>query len=279
MGNCYLNYNILLGELKIEPSKNIEINQTNIESNRKLNINEIINEKIEDDNIKSFTPNTQEITPINLQEQQLLIKNQESKVKNSVYTNFRKGNPLLNKNNRQNLLESLQSKNSDILFESFSVSNIDKGNNSLLIDYYQIGKNIFDILNEIRCDPYEKGKEFNLNLNNFNSGDVISWSEKVYLCCSSYLLEVEEKCRINSSKVSKNASERVSERLKCNCNVIEFCVDGLGTPKVVLSKLFYENKERIQLLISDNYFCGSICCFPSQDKNMRTIVYLVKKES
>ena len=168
MGNCYLNYNILLGELRIEPSKNIEINQKNIESNRKINIDEINKEKKEKDNIKSFTPNTQEITPINLQEQQLLIKNQESKVKNSVYTNFRKGNPLLNKNNRQNLLESLQSKNSDILFESFSVSNIDKGNNSLLIDYYQIGKYIFDNLNKIICDPYEIGKEFNLNLNNFN---------------------------------------------------------------------------------------------------------------
>ena len=79
--------------------------------------------------------------------------------------------------------------------------------------------------------------------------------------------------------INKNARERVSERLKSKCNVVEFCVDGLGTPKVVLSKLLYENSERIQLLISDNYFCGSICCFPSQEKNMRTIVYLVNKES
>ena len=196
MGQCYSHYNILYGELRVDDNKfkNEEIKQTNIESNRKININinDINKEKKEEDNIKSFTPNTQEITPINLQEQQLLINNQESKVKNSVYTNFRKGNPLLNKNNRQSLLESLQSKNSDILFESFSISNIDKGNNSLLIDYYQIGKNIFDILNEIRCDPFEKGKEYNLNLSNFNPGDVISWSEKVYLCCSSYLMENEK---------------------------------------------------------------------------------------
>ena len=274
MGNCYLNYNILLGELRIEPSKNIEINQTNIESNRKLNINEIINEKIEDDNIKSFTPNTQEITPINLQEQQLLIKNQESKVKNSVYTNFRKGNPLLNKNNRQNLLESLQSKNSDILFESFSVSNIDKGNNSLLIDYYQIGKNIFDILNEIRCDPYEKGKEFNLNLNNFNSGDVISWSEKVYLCCSSYLMEIE-----NGKKISEGTSrERVNEKLNGNYNLYQFYVEGLGTPNFIIKKLFNENKEWWSKLISDNYFSGAVCCYPFKNgKNMKTLIYLIQE--
>ena len=274
MGNCYLNYNILLGELRIEPSKNIEINQTNIESNRKLNINEIINEKIEDDNIKSFTPNTQEITPINLQEQQLLIKNQESKVKNSVYTNFRKGNPLLNKNNRQNLLESLQSKNSDILFESFSVSNIDKGNNSLLIDYYQIGKNIFDILNEIRCDPYEKGKEFNLNLNNFNSGDVISWSEKVYLCCSSYLMEIEK-----GKKIPEVTSrEKVNEKLNGNYNLVEFYVEGLGTPNFIINKLFNENKEWWSKLISDNYFSGAVCCYPFKNgKNMKTLIYLIQE--
>ena len=274
MGNCYLNNNILLGELRIEPSKNIEINQTNIESNRKLNINEIINEKIEDDNIKSFTPNTQEITPINLQEQQLLINNQESKVKNSVYTNFRKGNPLLNKNNRQNLLESLQSKNSDILFESFSVSNIDKGNNSLLIDYYQIGKNIFDILNEIRCDPYEKGKEFNLNLNNFNSGDVISWSEKVYLCCSSYLMEIEK-----GKKISEGTSrERVNEKLNGNYNLYQFYVEGLGTPNFIIKKLFNENKEWWSKLISDNYFSGAVCCYPFKNgKNMKTLIYLIQE--
>ena len=115
MGQCYSHYNILYGELRVDDNKfkNEEIKQTNIESNRKININinDINKEKKEEDNIKSFTPNTQEITPINLQEQQLLINNQESKVKNSVYTNFRKGNPLLNKNNRQSLLESLQSKN------------------------------------------------------------------------------------------------------------------------------------------------------------------------
>ena len=275
MGNCYLNYNILLGELRIEPSKNIEINQTNIESNRKLNINEIINEKIEDDNIKSFTPNTQEITPINLQEQQLLIKNQESKVKNSVYTNFRKGNPLLNKNNRQNLLESLQSKNSDILFESFSVSNIDKGNNSLLIDYYQISKNIFEILNQIRCDPIEKGKEYNLNFENYSPGDIILWNEKVYLCCSSYLMEIEK--GIKKNEISAN--DKINEKLNGKYNLIEFSIESLGTPSFIIQKLFNDNKQWWYKLISDNYTSGAICCFPYKNgKNMKTLIYLVQKQ-
>ena len=278
MGQCYSHYNILYGELRVDDNKfkNEEIKQTNIESNRKININinDINKEKKEEDNIKSFTPNTQEITPINLQEQQLLINNQESKVKNSVYTNFRKGNPLLNKNNRQSLLESLQSKNSDILFESFSISNIDKGNNSLLIDYYQIGKNIFDILNEIRCDPFEKGKEYNLNLSNFNPGDVISWSEKVYLCCSSYLMEIEK-----GKKISEGTSrERVNEKLNGNYNLYQFYVEGLGTPNFIIKKLFNENKEWWSKLISDNYFSGAVCCYPFKNgKNMKTLIYLIQE--
>ena len=276
MGQCYTNYNTLYGELRMEQkkTKTEELKQTNIESNRKINIDEINKEKKEEDNIKSYTPNTQEITPINLQEQQLLINNQESKVKNSVYTNFRKGNPLLNKNNRQNLLESLQSKNSDILFESFSVSNIDKGNNSLLIDYYQIGKNIFDILNELRCDPLEKGKEYNLNLNNFNSGDVISWSEKVYLCCSSYLMEIEK-----GKKIPEVTSrEKVNEKLNGNYNLVEFYVEGLGTPNFIINKLFNENKEWWSKLISDNYFSGAVCCYPFKNgKNMKTLIYLIQE--
>jgi hypothetical protein len=278
MGQCYSHYNILYGELRVDDNKfkNEEIKQTNIESNRKININinDINKEKKEEDNIKSFTPNTQEITPINLQEQQLLINNQESKVKNSVYTNFRKGNPLLNKNNRQSLLESLQSKNSDILFESFSISNIDKGNNSLLIDYYQIGKNIFDILNEIRCDPFEKGKEYNLNLSNFNPGDVISWSEKVYLCCSSYLMEIEKGKKMPES----NSREKVNEKLKGNYNLVEFFVEGLGTPNLIINKLFNENKEWWSKLISDNYLSGAVCCYPFKNgKTMKTLIYLIKE--
>ena len=73
-----------------------EQKQTNIQSNRKENKNFIIpNEKNYDKNIlkniNSLTSETQEIT--NFQEQ-LILNNQINKVKNSVYTNFRKGNPL-----------------------------------------------------------------------------------------------------------------------------------------------------------------------------------------
>ena len=179
-------------------------------------------------------------------------------------------------------MESLQSKHSDIYFESLSLSNV-KNDGSIMIDYYQLSKNIFDLLNEIRINPKESSKEYfsniaenKLSFDNLKSGDIILWNEKVYLCCSSYLLEVEEKCNINSNKT---ANERVSERLNNKCNVIEFHVDGLGTPKVILYKLLYENYKRIQLLICDNYLCGAICCFPSKGiKNMRTLVYLVNKE-
>ena len=197
-------------------------------------------------------------------------------MKNSVYTNFRKGNPLLNKNqNRQTLLESLQSKNSDILFESFSVSNLDRGNNnSLLIDYYQIGKNIFDILNEIRCDPLEKGKEYNFNFDNYNPGDVILWNEKVYLCCSSYLMEIEK-----GKKNEISANEKVNEKLNGNYNLIEFNVEGLGTPIAIIKKLFNENKQWWNKLICDNYTSGAVCCYPFRNgKNMKTLIYLVQKQ-
>ena len=219
-------------------------------------------------------------------EQKNLFVNDKNKIKNSVFTNFKYGNPSLNQHNifskRTNLMESLQSKYSDIYFESLSLSNV-KNDGSILIDYYQLSKNIFDLLNEIRINPKQSSKEYfsnitenKLSFDSIKSGDIILWNEKVYLCCSSYLLEVEEKCKINTNKT---ANERVSERLNNKCNVVEFYVDGLGTPKVILYKLLYENYNRIQLLISDNYLCGAICCFPSKDiKNMRTVVYLVNKE-
>ena len=262
-----------------KPKINLEEQkQTNIQSNRKENKNFIIpNEKNYDKNIlkniNSLTSETQERT--NFQEQ-LILNNQINKVKNSVYTNFRKGNPLLNKNqNRQTLLESLQSKNSDILFESFSVSNLDRGNNnSLLIDYYQIGKNIFDILNEIRCDPLEKGKEYNFNFDNYNPGDVILWNEKVYLCCSSYLKEIEK-----GKKNEISANEKVNEKLNGNYNLIEFNVEGLGTPIAIIKKLFNENKQWWNKLICDNYTSGAVCCYPFRNgKNMKTLIYLVQKQ-
>ena len=189
MGQCLVNSNILINDLITDKNKKIlnEESQSGTQTNRISNINEINQNKPEEKDLTPLQPDIQDISNF-IKDQQLIMNNQGNKVKNSVYTNFRKGNPLLNKNNinRINLVESLQSKNSDILFESFSLSNIDKGNNSLLIDYYQISKNIFEILNEIRCEPIKKGKEYNFNFENYSPGDIILWNEKVYLCCSSY---------------------------------------------------------------------------------------------
>ena len=263
MGNicpCNEKNHIYFGELVI--NKNIKNQNKNLQKNENLQSLELTNE------------------------QKNIFINEKNKIKNSVFTNFKYGNPSLNQYNifskRTNLMESLQSKYSDIYFESLSLSNV-KNDGSILIDYYQLSKNIFDLLNEIRINPKESSKEYFSNItenkisfDNLKSGDIILWNEKVYLCCSSYLLDVEEKCNINSNKT---ANERVSERLNNKCNVIEFHVDGLGTPKVILYKLLYENYKRIQLLICDNYLCGAICCFPSKGiKNMRTLVYLVNKE-
>ena len=194
MGQCLVNSNILINELITDKNQILnEESQTGTQTNRISNINETNPNKQEEKDLIPLQQDIQDITNF-IQDQQLILNNQGNKVKNSVYTNFRKGNPLLNKNNinRINLVESLQSKNSDILFESFSLSNIDKGNNSLLIDYYQISKNIFEILNEIRCEPIKKGKEYNFNFENYSPGDIILWNEKVYLCCSSYLMEIEK---------------------------------------------------------------------------------------
>ena len=149
MGQCLVNSNILINELITDKNQILnEESQTGTQTNRISNINETNPNKQEEKDLIPLQQDIQDITNF-IQDQQLILNNQGNKVKNSVYTNFRKGNPLLNKNNinRINLVESLQSKNSDILFESFSISNLDKGNNSLIIDYYQIAKNIFEIRN------------------------------------------------------------------------------------------------------------------------------------
>ena len=274
MGQCLVNSNILISELITDKNKILnEESQTGTQTNRISNTNEINQNKQEEKDLTPLQPDMQDITNF-IKDQQLIMNNQGNKVKNSVYTNFRKGNPLLNKNN-MNLLESLQSKNSDILFESFSISNLDKGNNSLIIDYYQIAKNIFEILNEIRCEPIEKGKEFNLNFENYSPGDIILWNEKVYLCCSSYLMEIEK--GIKNTKISPN--DKINEKLNGKYNLTEFAIEGLGTPNSIIQKLFNDNKQWWNKLISDNYTSGAICCFPFKNgKNMKTLIYLVQKE-
>ncbi len=274
MGQCLVNSNILISELITDKNKILnEESQTGTQTNRISNTNEINQNKQEEKDLTPLQPDMQDITNF-IKDQQLIMNNQGNKVKNSVYTNFRKGNPLLNKNN-MNLLESLQSKNSDILFESFSISNLDKGNNSLIIDYYQIAKNIFEILNEIRCEPIEKGKKFNLNFENYSPGDIILWNEKVYLCCSSYLMEIEK--GIKNTKISPN--DKINEKLNGKYNLIEFSIESLGKPCFIIQKLFNDNKQWWNKLISDNYTSGAICCFPFKNgKNMKTLIYLVQKQ-
>ena len=274
MGQCLVNSNILISELITDKNKILnEESQTGTQTNRISNTNEINQNKQEEKDLTPLQPDMQDITNF-IKDQQLIMNNQGNKVKNSVYTNFRKGNPLLNKNN-MNLLESLQSKNSDILFESFSISNLDKGNNSLIIDYYQIAKNIFEILNEIRCEPIKKGKEFNFNFENYSPGDIILWNEKVYLCCSSYLMEIEK--GIKNTRISPN--DKINEKLNGKYNLTEFAIEGLGTPNSIIQKLFNDNKQWWYKLISDNYTSGAICCFPFKNgKNMKTLIYLVQKE-
>ena len=274
MGQCLVNSNILINELITDKNQILnEESQTGTQTNRISNINETNPNKQEEKDLIPLQQDIQDITNF-IQDQQLILNNQGNKVKNSVYTNFRKGNPLLNKNNN-NLLESLQSKNSDILFESFSISNLDKGNNSLIIDYYQIAKNIFEILNEIRCDPIEKGKEYNLNFENYSPGDIILWNEKVYLCCSSYLMEIEQGIK----KTEISANDKINEKLNGKYNLIEFSIESLGTPSFIIQKLFNDNKQWWNKLISDNYTSGAICCFPFKNgKNMKTLIYLVQKQ-
>jgi hypothetical protein len=275
MGQCLVNSNILINDLITDKNKKIlnEESQSGTQTNRISNINEINQNKPEEKDLTPLQPDIQDISNF-IKDQQLIMNNQGNKVKNSVYTNFRKGNPLLNKNNN-NLLESLQSKNSDILFESFSISNLDKGNNSLIIDYYQIAKNIFEILNEIRCDPIEKGKEYNLNFENYSPGDIILWNEKVYLCCSSYLMEIEQGIK----KTEISANDKINEKLNGKYNLIEFSIESLGTPSFIIQKLFNDNKQWWNKLISDNYTSGAICCFPFKNgKNMKTLIYLVQKQ-
>ena len=277
MGQCLVNSNILINELITDKNQILnEESQTGTQTNRISNINETNPNKQEEKDLIPLQQDIQDITNF-IQDQQLILNNQGNKVKNSVYTNFRKGNPLLNKNNinRINLVESLQSKNSDILFESFSLSNIDKGNNSLLIDYYQISKNIFEILNEIRCEPIKKGKEYNFNFENYSPGDIILWNEKVYLCCSSYLMEIEK--GIKKNEISAN--DKINEKLNGKYNLIEFSIESLGTPSFIIQKLFNDNKQWWNKLISDNYTSGAICCFPYKNgKNMKTLIYLVQKQ-
>ena len=287
MGNCdclnndyYIFEDENFSSIKInENTKNNYINKINRFNNNK---NEYI--FIPDKNISLEKQLNNELlkNKYNLNLNQIYSKN--NLIKNSFYTNFKNGNPTLNNfrnNKRQNLLESIQSKNSDILFESFSISNIDKNNGSLVIDYYQLARRLFDLLNEIRINPNENLNYYlnpnnsinKNNIENLTEGDIILWNEKVYLSISNHLINIE-----NNKNDNLTANERINNRLNGKYLVNEFNIEGLGTPKVLMSKLIQENLERLKELFSDNYFCGAICTYAFKDNsNTRTIIYLVNK--
>ena len=78
------------------------------------------------ENLKHF--NSDELFSKYLKDQKIILANDRNKIKNSIFTNFKNGNPLNNNySKRTNLMESLQSKNSEIYFESLSLSNNIKG--------------------------------------------------------------------------------------------------------------------------------------------------------
>ena len=289
MGNCdclnndyYLFEDENFSSIKIsENTKNNNINKITRFNNKK---NEYI--FIPDKNISIEKQLNNELlkNKYNLNLNQIYSKN--NLIKNSFYTNFKNGNPTLNNyrnyNKRQNLLESIQSKNSDILFESFSISNIDKNNGSLVIDYYQLARRLFDLLNEIRLNPNEHLNYYlntsnsinKNNIENLTAGDIILWNEKVYLSISNHLMNIE-----NNKNDNLTATDRINKRLNGKYLVNEFNIEGLGTPKVLMSKLIQENLDRLKEIFSDNYFCGAICTYADKDyTNTRTLIYLVNKK-
>ena len=289
MGNCdclnndyYLFEDENFSSIKIsENTKNNNINKITRFNNKK---NEYI--FIPDKNISIEKQLNNELlkNKYNLNLNQIYSKN--NLIKNSFYTKFKNGNPTLNNyrnnNKRQNLLESIQSKNSDILFESFSISNIDKNNGSLVIDYYQLARRLFDLLNEIRLNPNEHLNYYlntsnsinKNNIENLTAGDIILWNEKVYLSISNHLMNIE-----NNKNDNLTATDRINKRLNGKYLVNEFNIEGLGTPKVLMSKLIQENLDRLKEIFSDNYFCGAICTYADKDyTNTRTLIYLVNKK-
>jgi hypothetical protein len=80
-------------------------------------------------------------------------------------------------------------------------------------------------------------------------------------------------------KTEISANDKINEKLNGKYNLIEFSIESLGTPSFIIQKLFNDNKQWWNKLISDNYTSGAICCFPFKNgKNMKTLIYLVQKQ-
>lgn len=124
---------------------------------------------------------------------------------------------------------------------------------SISVDFYQIARNIFEQINQIRQKPDLLSSYISPSLIKDNNiqpqmSEVILWSEKVYLCCSQYLIDVEEKCNTLTSAQLKSSSERVSDRLKGNYICVEYSIEGL-TPNECVTNLLTENITSIDYCI------------------------------
>ena len=196
-----------------------------------------------------------------------------NKLKSSVFANFKRFTPNQQHiSKRKQLLEkSHQSQQSDIVFETFSIDNTNL--NNVTIDYYQLSRTIFDSLNKLRQTPslivnYVK------NSKEYNKGDIILWNEKVYLCASNYLIDVEDNC---NNKINSTASERISKRLNGKYICWEYNVNGLNTPNSIISTLLNDNMNSIDSILTKSFYAGAVCCFPAKEFKMRTLIYFVNK--
>ena len=166
-----------------------------------------------------------------------------------------------------NFIEN-NSEDSDILFETFSISS-SKNNSSIIVDYYQLSRNCFNMLNKYRMSNTKNQKR---------KIDYIMWNEKLYLCISSYLMMLDnlKKKKIDEKEIRKNANQRVSERLDGSYICDELFLEGDLTPKLFIPEMSKKDKTFSQI-ISNNYCSGAICCFPSKDSEMITLGYFVNK--
>jgi hypothetical protein len=240
-------------------------------------------------------------TPEN--EEPFIVKG--GKVENSNFNNFRQLRPTNSKKrlNGINLGSFInQSNRSEILFED--MSNFSR-NESMSIDYYQISKEIFILLNDLRSNPDKYIKLLQLLLNresplndkdkekfsfpdsteNHNlikeliemiktllsntegkTSEPIIWSEKVYLTAYEYLIEVEEKIlSANPNIVNKNSSERISNKFKTPYECLEINLNGSYNTETALLHILIENKDRLKCLLLDNYIFGAVCVFPTRN--------------
>jgi len=116
-------------------------------------------------------------------------------------------------------------------------------------------------------------------LNLTDKRDPILWSEKVYHTAYEYLVEVEEKTLVDAELLNKTASQRVSDKLKSNSVCTEFNLNGLYPPEIITIAFLLENIPSLELILSEIYQSGSVCCFPTNNstKKARTLFYFVNK--